>query len=35
MNAYIEQDGKHLYSNAAYVTVNSSLTPVELILTAP
>src|SRR5881409_1090518 len=23
--AYIEQDGKHLYSNAAYVTVNSSL----------
>ena len=35
MNAYIEQDGKHLYSNAAHVTVNSSLTPVELILTAP
>ena len=35
MNAYIEHDGKHLFSNAAHVTVNSSLTPIELILTAP
>jgi len=35
MNAYITRDGKSLYSNAARVTVNSSLTPVELILTVP
>ena len=35
MNAYIARDGKNLYSNAARVTVNSSLTPVELILTVP
>lgn len=35
MNAYIARDGKPLYSNAVRVTINSSLTPVELILTAP
>ena len=35
MNAYITRDGKNLYSDAARVTVNSSLTPVELILTVP
>jgi hypothetical protein len=35
MNAYITRDGKNLYSDAARVTVNSSLTPVELIITGP
>ena len=33
MDAFI--DGKHLFSNGVQVTVNSSLTPVEIVLTAP
>jgi len=35
MDAFIERDGKHLFSNGVQVTVNSSLTPVEIVLTAP